>query len=403
MPHPEEAPLIRAFMDGAKREIDVAGMPQMWYELPMPHVTIDLERLKTPHCGLGQYSLHLGRALAQQAGGELQLRLFLPPQQAALFAGLSVEFDYVRSWRREALVRPLRPLLAVLSRQHVDLWHTTHQQAKYLPLDARTRVLLTIHDLNFLREGRPAKVARELRSVQRLVDRAVAVTTISQFVASEVCEHLNLRGKPLHVIYNGAFAGPRHAAVRPHWLPQGPFLFTIGDITPKKNFHVLVDFVACVADYRLVIAGRKGHSYAGEIETLVRRRGLSDRVLLPGPISDAERAWLYEHCEALVFPSKTEGFGLPVIEAMSLGRPVFVSHATSLPEVAGPLGFYWHEYSPEHMANVFHAGLQTFASDPDYSRKLQAYASRFTWERSAAGYLQVYRDLLGLNVQKLAA
>ncbi len=378
-------------------------MPWLWYELRMAHVTIDLERLKTPHCGLGQYSLHLGRALAQQAGDELQLRLFLPPGQAALFAGLPVEFDFVRSWRREALMRPLRPLLAALPRPRVDLWHTTHQQAKYLPLDARTPVLLTIHDLNFLREGRPAKVVRELRSVQRLVDRAVAVTTISQFVAGEVHEHLNLRGKPLHVIYNGAFAGPREAAIRPAWLPEGPFLFTIGDITPKKNFHVLVDFLARIADYRLVIAGRKGHAYAGEIEALARERQLSDRVLLPGPISDAERAWLYEHCEALVFPSKTEGFGLPVIEAMSLGRPVFVSHATSLPEVAGPLGFYWHDYSPEHMADVFHAGLQTFAADPDYSRKLKAYASRFTWDRAAAGYLQVYRDLLGLHHQKRAA
>jgi len=92
-----------------------------------------------------------------------------------------------------------------------------------------------------------------------------------------------------------------------------------------------------------------------------------------------------------------------VIEAMSLGRPVFVSHATSLPEVAGPLGFYWHDYSPEHMADVFDAGLRTFAADPDYSRKLKAYASRFTWERAAAGYLQVYRDLLNITTKRLAA
>jgi glycosyltransferase involved in cell wall biosynthesis len=369
----------------------------------MRHITIDLERLKMPHCGLGQYSLHLGRALAKLAGDDVRLRFFLPQAQASHFADLDVDFDYVKPWRREAWLRSLRPMVRPFAGARADLWHASHQQAKYLPVDPRTPLLLTIHDLNFLREARPAKIARELKSVQALVDRATAVTAISQFVAGEVRQHLNLRGKPISVIYNGAFAGPRGQGVRPKWLPEGPFLFTIGDITPKKNFHVLVDFLARVPGYRLVIAGNKHHAYAAEIESQVSAKQLGQRVSLPGPITDAERVWLYEQCEALVFPSKTEGFGLPVIEAMSLGRPVFVSHGTSLPEVAGPLGFYWHNYSPDQMADVFHAGMQTFARDPEYSRKLQAYAGRFTWERAAEGYLAVYREVLASVSERRAA
>jgi glycosyltransferase involved in cell wall biosynthesis len=363
----------------------------------MPHVTVDLERLKTLHCGLGQYSLHLGRELAKLAGEELRLTYFLPREQAGLFAGLDVRYEDVRPWRREALLRPLRSVIRPFTSTSVDLWHATHQQAKYLPIDLRVPVLLTIHDLNFLREGRPAKIARELRSVQRLIDRASAVTTISQFVASEVRTHLDLGGKPLHVIYNGAFAGERGIQVRPAWLPDGPFLFTIGDITPKKNFHVLVEFLAQLAGYQLVIAGNKHHEYAREIESTARDKNLASRVVLPGPVTDAERGWLYEHCTALVFPSKTEGFGLPVIEATSLGRPVFVSHVTSLPEVAGPLGFYWHTYSPAHMAAVFHEGMETFGRDPEYSQKLQAHAAQFTWQRAAKAYLDVYREMLAVR------
>ncbi len=366
----------------------------------MHRITVDFERLKTPHCGLGQYSLHLGRWLAKLAGDDLRLRYFLPRAQADLFAGQDVSFDYVRPWRREAWMRPLRGVLALTQREWVDLWHVTHQHSKYLPVDPRVPVLLTIHDLNCLHGARPSKVARELKRVQRLVDRATAITTISQFVASEVREHLDLRGKPLHVVYNGAFVGGQEGAVRPAWLPAGKFLFTIGDIAPKKNFHVLVDFLASAPGYQLVIAGNKQNTYAAGIESHAGDRQLADRILMPGPISDSDRAWLYANCEALVFPSKAEGFGLPVIEAMSLGRPVFVSHATSLPEVAGPLGFYWRDYSPQHMAEVFHAGMETFARDANYSAKLKAYAAQFTWQRSAEGYLAVYREVLASLQQK---
>lgn len=360
----------------------------------MHRITVDFERLKTPHCGLGQYSLHLGRWLAKLAGDDLRLHYFLPSEQARLFDGLPVAFDYVRPWRREPWLRPWRPLLALGRHDPIDLWHVTHQHSKYLPVDPRVPVLLTIHDLNFLHGARPSKVARELRKVQRLVDRATAITTISQFVAGEVREQLSLRGKPLHVIYNGAFGGDQATAARPTWLPDGKFLFTIGDIAPKKNFHVLVDFLARVPGYRLVIAGNHQNAYAAGIAARSRELNLTERVLLPGPITDQERTWLYANCAALVFPSKAEGFGLPVIEAMSHGRPVFVSHATSLPEVAGPLGFYWHDYAPQHMADIFHAGLHTFASDADYSAKLKTYAGQFTWQSAAAGYLQVYRQTL---------
>jgi glycosyltransferase involved in cell wall biosynthesis len=369
----------------------------------MPNVTVDLERLKTLHCGLGQYSLHLGRELARHAEKDLRLTYFLPREQASLLADFEVGCEDVRPWRREALLRPLRSVIRPFTSTSVDLWHATHQQAKYLPIDPRVPVLLTIHDLNFLREGRPAKIARELRNVQRLIDRASAVTTISQFVASEVQTHLNLSGKPLHVIYNGAFAGERGITVRPAWLPDGSFLFTIGDITPKKNFHVLVEFLAQVPGYQLIIAGNKHHEYARQIESAARERNLTSRVLLPGAITDAERGWLYEHCTALVFPSKTEGFGLPVIEAMSLGRPVFVSHVTSLPEVAGPLGFYWHDYSPAHMAAIFHEGMQTFARDLEYSKRLQAHAAQFTWQRAAKAYLDVYHGMLSDQRLRAAA
>jgi glycogen synthase len=76
---------------------------------------------------------------------------------------------------------------------------------------------------------------------------------------------------------------------------------------------------------------------------------------------------------------------------MSLGRPVFLSHATSLPEVAGPLGFYWYDFSPDHMLDVFQRGQDVARRDAAFGDKLRAHAGQFTWERSAQRYLDLYR------------
>lgn len=360
----------------------------------MPRIAIDLERLRFLHCGLGQYSRCLGQALLDARGREIEWTLLLPDDAAELLTGEYRALS-ARVWRRENVQRALRPFVLPLARgRGLDLWHMTHQDSRYFPWDPRVPMLLTIHDLNFLREKSLASIRRRLRDIQRKIDRAAAVTTISKFVAGEVEQHLQLRGKPLTVVYNGATPGRAEQAVRPAWLPDGPFLFTLGDIAAKKNFHVLLEMMRQLPDYRLVIAGNKSSDYAQRMEEDARSRQLSDRVFLPGKISDGERYWLYQNCEALVFPSKTEGFGLPVIEAMSLGKPVFVSHATSLPEVAGPLGFYWHDYDAANMATVFRAGMEAYARDADYAAKLRAHAARFTWERAAGEYLEVYERVL---------
>jgi glycosyltransferase involved in cell wall biosynthesis len=293
-------------------------------------------------------------------------------------------------------LRPLRSLFSPRQRSRkVDLWHVTNQHSKFAPPDAQTPVLLTIHDLSSLQESDGPRAARQLSKLQAKVDRAAAVTTISQFVAGEIRAHLNLRGKPLKVIYHGGPSSVQQTARRPAYLPQGPFLFAIGEIVPRKNFHVLLHMMQRVPGRTLVIAGDPKHPYARQIADQVRELGLAQRVFMPGMISENECRWLYQHCEAFVFPSKNEGFGLPVIEAMSHGRPVFLSHSTSLPEVGGPLAFYWQQYDPDYMAAVFQDGMAVYYGDPDYPHRLRQHAAQFTWQRAARAYVETYRDLLG--------
>jgi glycosyltransferase involved in cell wall biosynthesis len=365
--------------------------------LAKPSVLVDLTRLKHLHCGLGQLSLHLGRALARSPSQQLSLEFLLPRRNHQLLSSFELPHKIAYPWMKEVFQRRYRQWASrILPRppQHA-LWHAASQAVQYLPLDPRIPVLLTIHDLNFLREKPPQARSRRLHRLQALVDRAAAVATGSRFVAGEIQAHLELRGKPLRVIYNGLIYEEHPEAAPPAFADDKPFLFTIGEIAPKKNFHVLLDLLARLPHFRLIVAGNDRTAYAKELRRLAAKKGLAERVVLPGIVSDECRHWLYKNCDAFLFPSLTEGFGLPVIEAMRFGKPVFLSTATSLPEVGGKLACYWTSFDPDAMAAAFRAGMAEFAADPSRALESAAHAKRFSWDKAASEYLAFYSEVLG--------
>jgi glycosyltransferase involved in cell wall biosynthesis len=101
---------------------------------------------------------------------------------------------------------------------------------------------------------------------------------------------------------------------------------------------------------------------------------------------------LYVHCEAFVFPSLAEGFGLPVVEAMHLGKPVFLSPFTSLPEVGGPEAYYFTDFDGASMRDILAKGLHDYQVN-DKKQAIQAWSTRFDWSVAAASYVEVYTKL----------
>lgn len=368
-------------------------------------LVIDVERLKNLHCGLGQYCLHLWRSVADSAPADWDLVPLVRTEERSLLEATARDWLPARGWRGNPAAHFVRPWAAWLGQSdRYDIWHATHQDTRYVPMSRSTRFILTIHDLNILREKPPATIRRRLRRMQSLVDRAALITTASHFAADEIRAHLSLNDKPVEVIPHGVCLNATHAReAHPEFLPEGRFLFTIGDVTPKKNFHVLIDLMVRLPEYRLVIAGKKSSDYAAQIEQRIHARGLQRRVLLLDVVSDAERLWLYRNCEAFLFPSLSEGFGLPLIEAMSFGRPIFAAHRTSLPEVGGELAFYWHDFEPEHMLHVFREGMRQVHANLDWSSRLQARAAEFNWTRAAQAYWDLYQRVQSMNLQKQAA
>jgi glycosyltransferase involved in cell wall biosynthesis len=143
----------------------------------------------------------------------------------------------------------------------------------------------------------------------------------------------------------------------------------------------------------LIIAGRLDEpDYIARMEEEAERLGVADRLKLLGPVSEEEKAWYFKNCSAFVHPSLAEGFGAPVVEAMQFGKPLFLSSLTSLPEIAGDVAFYFKSFEPDHMRQVFQAGMNAYSAN-GLSERIRERGKSFKWEEKARQYLSVYRTL----------
>ncbi|GAB3915789.1 glycosyltransferase family 4 protein [Larkinella terrae] len=352
-------------------------------------IFIDTERLRDLNSGLGQFCRQLGAELVRQRPDAAQLTFLVPEGQQGIF-GPDVQYQTAVWWRK--WVNPAS----------FDVWHCTHQDSGFLPPSKKSRLTLTIHDLNFLErpDYSDAKKTGKLAALQRKIDRASALTTISEYTASVVRQHVTIPNIPLTVIHNGNSLNHtlNHpvSARRPGQslnLPN-PFFLFVGVIHPKKNLHTLLPLLEAFPEWQLVLAGPDSHPYAAHLREQAQQLGIGERLILTGIVDEATKTGLYQQCDAFLFPSISEGFGLPVVEAMSCGKPVFLSKLTSLPEIGGPDAYYFESFEPEAMAETIFDGLNDFAANPFRANRLRQQAARFSWERAAEQYWQLYTELV---------
>lgn len=277
----------------------------------------------------------------------------------------------------------------------VDVWHAVNQQRKLLRIAGGTKFIFTIHDFNFLTEKKPWKAKMYLRRMQNKVNKAAVVTTISHYVADVIRQHVDLKGKEIRVIYNGVERIDTLEGIKPSFATGRPFFFTIGQIRRKKNFHLLVDVMRHFPEYDLYICGDAHFAYAEEVRNLIRENQLTN-VFLTDVISQSEKIWLYRNCEAFLFPSEGEGFGLPVVEAMQFGKAVFAANRTSLPEVCNGHAIMWEHLDTESMVESIREHLPDFYKDKERLEKIKGHAASFSYEKHIQAYLDLYRELAQL-------
>ncbi|WP_142684288.1 glycosyltransferase family 4 protein [Chitinophaga polysaccharea] len=346
----------------------------------MPRFVIDCERMKYPNNGLYTYCSELGQTLMKLIAPPEELYFYLPSYKETLFSNQA-------HYKQKAWHKLWMPYS-----KDIQLWHTTYQLSDYTPASPEIKRVLTIHDLNFLyKPNYKYKISGQLAKVQRMINKADHIITISNYVKEDVLQHLEIGDTPLSVIYNGCDVKSFPLFNTPLYRPSQPFLFTIGTILPKKNFHVIPRLLKD-NDYELIIAGNANTTYQKQILQEAALYGVQDRVKIIGPIDEKSKYWYFSNCSAFVFPSIAEGFGIPVIEAMHYGKPVFLSDKTSLPEIGGDLAYYFKNFDPAYMQDIFNKGMAHYnATQP--MAALKKHADSFRWEEIGAKYLDIYRSL----------
>ncbi len=278
-----------------------------------------------------------------------------------------------------------------------NLYHYLHFYSPWGPGNAgRNKTLLTVHDFHALERR---------RSRRRLLGRlrqAGNLAFISRFALGEYCKHISMQDHETRVIVNGVKVPPinSEAVVSRHQKQYGEFLFTLGGL-PRKNIHSLVGMMReikhrkNICQLKLLVAGGIKEKYKKQLITLARQKGVYNQIVFLGPVSESEKFSYMQACCAFVFPSLQEGFGLPVIEALHFGKPVFCSDKTSLPEVGGDHVYYWRSFDADYMADILQSGLEeNKASLSSSIATRKRYARAFDWDINAKKYIDYYEEIL---------
>ncbi|MBV6509837.1 MAG: D-inositol-3-phosphate glycosyltransferase [Acidimicrobiales bacterium] len=276
-----------------------------------------------------------------------------------------------------------------------------HHAGGIVPPVPRTPCVVTIHDLQPLELPQNfgfAKRAYISSMVGRSARAARVVMTPSEFTRMSVIDRLRVDPTRVVVVPHGVHRADREEDPAEEVLDRygivGSYFLYPAITYPHKNHATLLRAFAWLLDdepdLTLVLTGGEGPSER-DVVGLVDSLGLGDRVRRPGRVPDEDLDALYRGATGVVFPSRYEGFGLPVLEAMSRGSPVVVAAAGALPEVVGE---ELPRVAPDDVAGWADA-MRRLVADAAHRRRMGELAlersATFSWERSAAGLLGVYR------------
>lgn len=363
-------------------------------------VAIYLYDAKHDHVGLGEFENSLAKEIARQAPllkkkYNMHLSFIVSKEKIGAY-GMDVEYILLNKWRKRLLNNRLCSVLFPSIFPKVDLVHWTHQTPL---IDRRLSpfTLITVHDVNFFHNNlNKIKVYRKARRISKRLSRATHLAFISNFTQKDVKAHFSIN-IPARVILNGVT--DQSSLCGNSAIPQLPefFFLHVSRLAAKKNVHLLVKMMQYLPEENLVLAGKGRSDYEQRLMKIIEKNHLTN-VYLTGSVTAEEKAALYKKCKAFLFPSLSEGFGLPVVEAMCFGKPVFISDRTSLPEIGGEVAYYFTDLLPDKMAGIISEKMSAFEKDRDcMEMKIKQHAAQFSWKKAADEYISYYLNILGLD------
>ncbi|MDQ3702112.1 MAG: glycosyltransferase family 4 protein [Chloroflexota bacterium] len=363
------------------------------------------------NAGISRYIGQLARHLPEVAGPECY-RLYTnqhvrrwPGVEGPRLRVLSTPLPTTQPLLRILWEQTVLPVLAL--RDGIDLLHCP---LNIQPVLCRAPVVLTIHDLTFVRfpdRFHPLKQRYLARLTRFSARRARRILADSAATKRDVEETFGIPPSKIDVVYPAVDPDFRpfdrtegrtndravEAFRRRKGLPER-FILYLGTLEPRKNVDKLVTAYAAAArrglPHALVLAGGKGWNYQAIFQA-VERHGLADRVLFPGYVDRADQPLWYNAAELFVYPSQYEGFGLPALEAMACGVPVVTSNTSSLPEVVGSAGATVDPTDVGALSEMMVAVLSDAGRMATMRLEGRRQAAGFTWRAAAEACVAAYR------------
>jgi glycosyltransferase involved in cell wall biosynthesis len=365
---------------------------------------IDYRPALRARSGAGEYVHELTRALAERGPARgWSVGVFTSSWKDRLTNETRSELGAIEAIDRRIPGKLLHLLWHRVERPSIERlagkWDVVHAAHPLLIPAQRAAQVITIHDLDFLRH--PERARAEIRRDYPALApdharRADRIVTSSHFSAGEIERELGIPRTAISVCPAGAPEWRHGQGAAAPGVPSDPYILFLGTLERRKNIGALLDAYEQLATDApvngiapLVIAGAPTHD-ATEWMERARRMARPSRVIFTGYVPDSSRRTLYERAALFVLPSFHEGFGLPVLEAMSLGIPVVSSNRGSLPEVLGNAGLLVDPDDREALT----AAMRRMLSDDDLRRACGAAgrerARQFTWRASADILLDAY-------------
>ncbi len=359
--------------------------------------------------GIDSMWRHLTLALAAQLGPEDELGLltgFLRPSRTAALTPYARAGCRIHHWWFPPQVFETAGRLGAPVELFTGSADLVHASEPYWPLRGGGRLVVTCHDLmyhHFPQYLPPRWAGRLERGTRSLVPRADLWICVSEFTRQDLIRSFGVPPSRTRVVYSGVdpiFLEAGRRAERETSESREPYYLFLGSLEKKKNLPTLLRaFGLAVARglaTRLCIAGRASWQAAEVRELAAAHPGLGERVDFPGFVPQEEVPALIAGARALILPSRFEGFGLPVIEAMAAGTPVLCSNRGALPEIAGGAARLFDPDGVEDLAEL----LLEVEEDPGLRERMrragQRRAADFHWERTARETLAAYRRALEL-------
>ena len=368
-------------------------------------VGIDAKRIVRNGTGLGSYGRTLVNDLIRLGDADMPLRLYAPDEgrdelRTQIIGDGNVQFCYPEGhpsairkalWRSHGVVKDL-------VRDGVQVYHGLSGELPTGIRKAGIKSVVTIHDLIFMRHPEcyhwiDTKIYEwKFRQALREADRIIAISErtrqdILELGGQQYADRIQVIYQSFAPHFSTDISSEEKARVRERYkLPQR-FILNVGTIEHRKNLALAVEAVELLPqDIHLVAVGRQ--------TSYVRDLPHSDRLHLLGGISNRELAAIYALAEAFVYPSRYEGFGIPIIEAIAAGLPVVACTGSCLEEAGGPYSRYVGPDDVIGMAEAIKMSLRGSRGRQDRIARSREYIRRFEGNDVAAQVAQVYHDLM---------